>query len=233
MVTLDGVGQAGVVMAGLPGEPWTDEAGGYAVTVPSGWDGAVTPTLPGFTFAPVSIPFTDVSADMTGQNFVSTYAGGVDDSFEDNDSFETAAVVPLGTTSGLVLRDEDWFKVYVPAEDAGKDLRVHIWGTSYPDQTTRRDLDFGIRMQPGTALSLSLSGSPDETAYLCDVAEGWYYIGQKYIGLEGTVYSLSADTNDDFGLVTSGTVRDDGGTPFRECPWSSTACPSIGTSVGP
>ena len=110
-VMLGGIGQAGVVMAGLPGMPSTDAAGGYAVTVPSGWDGVVTPTLPGFTFAPASIPFTDVSADMTGQNFVSTYAGGVDDSFEDNDSFETAAVVPLGTTSGLVLRDEDWFKV--------------------------------------------------------------------------------------------------------------------------
>ena len=61
---------------------------------------------------------------MTGQDFISTFSGVVDDAFEDNDSFATAAVVPLGTTAELVLRDEDWFKVYVPAEDAGKDLRV-------------------------------------------------------------------------------------------------------------
>ena len=30
------------------------------------------------------------------------------------------------------------------------------------------------RNAAGTALSLNLSGSPDETAYICDVAEGWY-----------------------------------------------------------
>ena len=152
---------------------------------------------------------------MMGQNFVSTYTGGVDDSFEDNDSFETAAVVPLGTTSGLVLRDEDWFKFYVAPGDAGKDLRVRIWGTSFPDATTRRDLDFYVRNAAGTALSLNSSGSPDETAYICDVAEGWYYVGQTYIGFEGTVYSLSADLNEDFGLgYIEGTVRDDGGAPI-------------------
>ena len=118
------------------------------MTVPAGWDGAVTPSLPGFTFAPASIPYTDVSADMTGQNFVSTYAGGVDDSLEDNDSFETAAVVPLGTTSGLVLRDEDWFKFYVAPGDAGKDLRVRIWGTAFPDATVSQRYRFLCRGTP-------------------------------------------------------------------------------------
>jgi len=209
-VRLGGVGQAGVVMTGLPGEPWTDASGGYAVTVPAGWDGTVIPALPGFSFAPANIPYADVSADMTGQDYVSTYAGGVDDAFEDNDSYAAAATLPIGTNSGLVLRDEDWFKVYVPAGDVGKDLRVRLWGTSYPDATTRRDLDFYVLSAAGTALSLNLSGSADETAYICDVVEGWYYIGHTYVGLEGTVYSLSLDLNEDFGLgYIEGTVRDD------------------------
>lgn len=209
-VRLDGVGQAGVLMSGLPGAPRTDAAGAYSASVAAGSTLTVTPTLPGFTFAPPNMTYTAIAANATGQDYVSTYAGGIDDPFEDNDSFATAAVIPMGTTSGLVLRDEDWFKVYVPAGDAGKDLRVHIWGTSYPDQTTRRDLDFGVLNAAGNLLSFSQSGSPDETAFICDVTEGWYYIAHAYVGLEGTVYSLTVDTNDDYGLAyVSGTVRDD------------------------
>ena len=60
-----------------------------------------------------------------------------------------------------------------------------------------------------------MSGSADETAFICDVAEGWYYIAQTYLGLEGTVYSLAIDANGDFGLAyVSGTVRDDDGLPI-------------------
>ena len=118
----------------------------------------------------------------------------------------------MGTTSGLVLRDEDWFKVLIPAGDAGKVLRVRLWGTAFPDQMSGRDLDFGILDGSGKLLSYSLSGSADETAYICDIAAGWYYIAHDYVGLEGTVYSLTIDTNADFGLAyVSGTVRDDGG----------------------
>ena len=211
-VRLDGVGQAMVLMAGLPGTPWTDAAGGYAMTVPAGSTVTVTPTLPGFTFTLPSMTYTAIAADQTGQDYVSTYAGGVDDPFEPNDSFATAREIPMGTTSGLVLRDEDWFKVLVPAGDAGKVLRVRLWGTAFPDMMSGRDLDFGILDGSGKLLSYSLSGSADETAYICDVAAGWYYIAHDYVGLEGTVYSLTIDTNNDFGLAyVSGTVRDDGG----------------------
>ncbi len=213
-VRLDGIGLAGVLMAGLPGEPRTDGAGAYSVAVPAGWDGTATPTLPGYVFAPTNIPYTDVAAELTGQDFAATFAGGVDDAFEDNDTFETAAVLPMGATTGLILRDEDWFKFYVSAADAGKDIRVNISGTAYPDPAARRDIDFGILDASGRMLTFSLSGTDQETAYILDAAEGWYYIANTYVEIDGIVYSLSIDANADFGLAyVTGTVRDESGDP--------------------
>ena len=211
-VTFNGEPQPNILMAGLPGDPYTDGSGSYAAAVTAGWTGTVTPTLAGFAFSPADRTYTDMSADATGQDYEASYVGGVDDEYEDNDDFASAAILPLGTTSGLVLRDEDWFKVYVPASEAGKDLRVRLWGTAYPDTTTRRDLDFYVLDGAGNALSVNISGSADETIYICDVSEGWYYIAHTYIGLVGTVYSLSAETNADFGLgYITGTIRDDDG----------------------
>jgi protocatechuate 3,4-dioxygenase beta subunit len=214
-VTLDGGGQAAVILAGLPGDPTTDAAGAYSMTVPAGWSGTVTPTLFGFTFSPASRTYANMAGSSTAQDYTSTFVGGADDAYEENDSFGAAAIIPKGTIPDLVLNDEDWFRIYVPAEDAGKVLRVRIAGTSYPDQTSNRDLDFAILDATGRMLSYSLSGSPDETAYVLDISEGWYYIAHTYVGLPGTVYSLTADTNDDYGLAyVSGTVRDDGGQPI-------------------
>ena len=50
-----------------------------------------------------------------------------DDIYEDNDTLATAATLTPGTYSGLILRDEDYFKVYV---EAGKDLQVSISGAA-------------------------------------------------------------------------------------------------------
>ena len=52
--TSGGRRSARVVMNGLPGNPTTDASGNYSAQVPSGWSGAVTPTLSGYTFSPPS-----------------------------------------------------------------------------------------------------------------------------------------------------------------------------------
>ncbi|HOW86788.1 MAG TPA: carboxypeptidase regulatory-like domain-containing protein [Candidatus Aminicenantes bacterium] len=209
-VTFGGLGQADVLLGGFPTAVRTDALGFYAAAVPSGWTGTVTPAQPGFTFTPASLAYTNLTADATDQNYAAAFAGGVDDAYEDNDTFETAPSLPLGTTHDLVLNDEDWFKFYVPAEDAGKDLKVRVWGTGFPDATTRRDLDFGVLDASGNLLSYSVSWAPDETAFVCAVAEGWYYVVQYHIGAGGTVYSLSVEVSDAFGLAyISGQVLDD------------------------
>ena len=42
----------------------------YTATVPSGWTGTITPSMTGYTFSPVSLPFTNVTSNMTGQDFI-------------------------------------------------------------------------------------------------------------------------------------------------------------------
>ena len=70
--TSGGAPVGGVVMSGLPGNPTTDASGNYSAQVPSGWSGAVTPTLSGYTFSPPSRSYGSVSASQSGQDFVAT-----------------------------------------------------------------------------------------------------------------------------------------------------------------
>ncbi len=46
--------------------------GAYSFTVDYGWDGSVTPSLEGYTFAPAYRTYTDVTADQINQNFTPT-----------------------------------------------------------------------------------------------------------------------------------------------------------------
>jgi len=44
--------------------------GNYEITVPDGWDGIVLPTKAGFIMDPVDRAYTDVTADITGENYI-------------------------------------------------------------------------------------------------------------------------------------------------------------------
>ncbi len=211
-ITLDGALLPGVLMSGLPGGPRTDSNGFYTASVPSGWSGTVVPTAPGFTFNPPNKTYSSVTSSKTAQDYAATFVGGVEDTYEENDSFETAAVIVPGTYNDLVLADEDWFKVYVPDSDKEKILRVHIKGLSYPDPARAHDLDFCVVSGNRKLLSYSISSNYDEYAYIADLTAGWYYIGQSYVGSVGTVYSLSVDIGTDFGLgLIEGQVTDEEG----------------------
>jgi len=66
-------GTAGVTLSYAGGSPVTDASdGSYAITVPSGWSGSVTPTKTGYTFAPVSRSYTNVLAGAAGENYAAT-----------------------------------------------------------------------------------------------------------------------------------------------------------------
>jgi len=68
-ITNSGVPVASVLMSGLPGNPSTDVAGVYVGTVSEGFSGTVTPFKVGHTFAPTSRTYTNVTADLTGENY--------------------------------------------------------------------------------------------------------------------------------------------------------------------
>ncbi len=62
----------GVTMRGLPGDPVAGSGGFYSAAVPSNWSGTVIPTRQGYTFDPTNRSYTDVTADMSGQDYMGT-----------------------------------------------------------------------------------------------------------------------------------------------------------------
>jgi len=64
------VGIPGVVMKGLPDAPITDQKGRYSVPVESGWHGSVTPEKEGYTFTPAKRNYTNVTNNLTSEDYV-------------------------------------------------------------------------------------------------------------------------------------------------------------------
>jgi type II secretory pathway component GspD/PulD (secretin) len=62
-------GMAGVVMAGLPGEPISDLDGRYTATVEYGWFGKITPTKAGYSFKPAVTDVPKVIENKQDLNF--------------------------------------------------------------------------------------------------------------------------------------------------------------------
>ncbi len=68
-----GTGPAGVTLTASNGggSTTTNGQGTYSLSVTSGWSGTITPSLSGYTFAPASKAFTNVTTDQT-QDFTAT-----------------------------------------------------------------------------------------------------------------------------------------------------------------
>jgi len=62
----------GVSMGGFPESVVTNAAGVYTAQVEDGWSGTITPSLAGYTFAPVSQSLTNVSTSQIVPDFVGT-----------------------------------------------------------------------------------------------------------------------------------------------------------------
>jgi hypothetical protein len=66
------VGQPGVVMLGLPGNPITGTQGEYGVQVEYGWSGTVTPTKKGLQFNPPVKSYTKITRDQVHEDYTAT-----------------------------------------------------------------------------------------------------------------------------------------------------------------
>ncbi len=63
---------AGATLSYDDGGPQTataDGSGGYSFTVPNGWSGTVTPSLSGYAFLPEYRDYSNVAADLPGQDY--------------------------------------------------------------------------------------------------------------------------------------------------------------------
>ncbi len=68
-------GISGATLSYTDGTPKTataDGNGNYSFIVPYGWSGIVTPSLTGYAFTPSSRTYSNVLADMTGENYTAT-----------------------------------------------------------------------------------------------------------------------------------------------------------------
>jgi len=65
-------GLSEVVMGGLPGNPQTDASGNYNATVDYGWSGTVTPQKEGYDFDPTHRDYSDVTSDLTEEDYTGT-----------------------------------------------------------------------------------------------------------------------------------------------------------------
>jgi len=150
-----------------------------------------------------------VTSGQGGQDYTATFVGGVDDIYEENDTFATARTITPGTYTNLVWNDEDWFKILVPVEDDGKDLKIRVKGIAAPSASPANDFDFRVMDGSGKLLGIVFSSTDDETLYISRLTPGWYYIGQYYNSAVGGVYSLTVEIGDAFGIgYVSGRVMD-------------------------
>lgn len=176
------------------------------------WTGDVTISAAG-----TGVTISTTGAGKTGEsNAFDVIAGPAqEDIYEPNNSFSEAAPISLGTHTNLAYFDQDWFIVTVSAADSGKDLKVHVQGTSYPDPNERQDMDFAVFNSSEKMLSYNLSGSDDETVYIADLVAGDYIIGINYSSQDGAVYTLTAEIGDSqsFGIgYIEGRVTEEDGT---------------------
>jgi peptidyl-Lys metalloendopeptidase len=102
LYTISGnAGAAGAVLSYTDGASKTataDGSGNYAITIPSGWSGAVTPSLSGYTFTPANIQYSNVTSNQTAQNYTATGTGGTTYTISGNAG---AAGAVLSYTDGI------------------------------------------------------------------------------------------------------------------------------------
>lgn len=65
-------GVAGAILNYTGGFTDANGSGNYTITVPISWSGTVTPFKCGYNFSPTNRPYTNISADQTGQDYTAT-----------------------------------------------------------------------------------------------------------------------------------------------------------------
>lgn len=95
------VGQEGIEMVGLPGNPVSGSGGTYKASVPYGWNGTVSPTKEGLTFTPDHKMYPGVTANLTNEIY-----SAIPITFTISGTTGVAGVVMKGLP-GRVITDEN------------------------------------------------------------------------------------------------------------------------------
>ena len=217
-VTLDSSPLAGVVMAGLPGSPVTNAAGGYAATVNYGTTFTVTPTLDGYTFTPSFRSYTSVTADHLADDYTATAVCGADGHGDHPQRGREPGplarlMTSLGRQTGLTgTVTIDLYKggvyqktlgtpdatsgtfswVIATTETPGTDYRVLVWQGSVSDET---NADFEIAAAAIRKDDLLGTWDGQGVYYLNSDEGGWYLMASPATMI--TSGDLDGDGTDD------------------------------------
>lgn len=113
-------GIAEVLLKGLPDNPRTDNHGFYIATVPLTWSGTVIPQKDGFTFAPVSQDYTNVTSDYIEQNYASsTIALSISGHVYDKDGIGIPNVIVDGLPGPPITDNTGFFSATVESGWSG------------------------------------------------------------------------------------------------------------------
>ncbi len=191
-VTFNGLGLKGVTVAvqGTTLSAVTDGLGNYAIhSVPSGSIGDIVPTLANYSFSPVNIPFINLTADLTGQNFTATQLSPVYYSISGNVMLSGAglagALITFGTFTATTATDGTYSIANIPSGTKGRIVPSLAGYAFTPTDITVTNLSSDLVNQNFTAsLVFTISGKVTDVTTLLPVG-----------GVLVTFGSLSAVSN--------------------------------------
>ena len=179
-------GEAAVTMAGLPGNPDSAGDGSYAAEVFEGWSGTVTPTLAGVIFDPCQRDYSNVTANLTSQDYTPYYAISGDAGVE-NVTMTGLPDNPVSDTYGLYVGivPKGWTGTVIPTKygyDFSPSQRSYTNVTAHDpneDYTATPESTHTISGNVGTG-GVTMTGPPGDPvisgtggSYTAEVVTGW------------------------------------------------------------
>jgi M6 family metalloprotease-like protein len=201
-----GAGLRGVTMNGLPRAPLTDANGFYSDLVVNGWSGTVTPEMLNYTYAPVSLSYSNITSDQPDQNYTGTYhpSGNpillVDDDNNNPDvrAYYTDALTALGKSYDVwdtKISDNE------PDAAALAYYQMVIWFTG---------VGYGVSTGPGADGESALSAWLNASGCFLLSSQDYYYargltpFASTYLGASAVTSDVSQTTVTGLGSVFNG-----------------------------
>ena len=179
MITISGnAGAPGVTLSYFDGSNQTvtsDGSGAYYIPVPSGWSGTVTPSRPSYAFFPTSRTYTNVTANLTAQDYTATTSDPIPG------LIDQLSITNLTNTATVLVEDYGPRRHNVYSPFIGDSCQVSA--TVYPNST--------IEMSSNYVRSLFLAmGYPEGSITMENVPDGsgGSYGHNVYVTKIGTTY---------------------------------------------
>lgn len=193
-----GVGGAAITFTGGTPE-LADGSGNYTIIVPPNWSGTVTPSLAGYVFTPSSRTYTNLNANLTGENYTASNTTTVSIPLLAGWNMVSIPIHPLSTAATDVLASLAGNYDLVYAWDASVTFNNWRRADNIPfseDDLTQIDERTGLWIHLLAADTLEVTGTypVSTTIPLRTAGGGWNLVGYPAAGSSPTGSAISPDT---------------------------------------